>query len=53
MPNAVTTNERIFAALEAGDLDLACRELEGTMARGQIPVLEWLANREGIEGGGR
>ena len=45
--SAVAAHERIFAALEAGDLDRACEELEGNMVRGQQPVLEWLAQRDG------
>jgi DNA-binding GntR family transcriptional regulator len=51
MASAVATHERIFAALEAGDLDLACRELEGNLVRGQLPVLAWLAEREQEKGG--
>lgn len=46
MTGAVATHRRILAALEAGDLDLAVRELEGNMARGQQPILKWLAERE-------
>lgn len=46
MSGAVATHERIVAALEAGDLDLAARELEGNMARGAAPVLGWLAERD-------
>ena len=42
---AVERHERIFAALEAGDLELACRELEENM-RGHQPVLDWLAERD-------
>jgi DNA-binding GntR family transcriptional regulator len=43
---AAACQDRIIAALEAGDLDEACRELEGNMSRGRIPVLAWLADRE-------
>lgn len=50
--SAVATHERILAALEAGDLEHACRELEGNMMRGQHPVLDWLAEREQVEGEG-
>jgi DNA-binding GntR family transcriptional regulator len=46
MPGAVATHKRIIAALAAGDLDRACRELEGNLMRGQAPVLEWLAARD-------
>lgn len=46
MASAVAAHERIFAAMEAGDLDLACRELEGNMSRGEEPILEWLAARD-------
>lgn len=46
MSGAVAAHARIVAALEAGDLDAACRELEGNLARGQTPVLEWLAGRK-------
>lgn len=46
MAGAVAAHERIFAALERGDLELACLELEGNMSRGQQPILEWLAKRE-------
>jgi DNA-binding GntR family transcriptional regulator len=46
MAAAVTAHERIFAALEQGDLDLACEELVGNMSRGAQPILEWLAKRE-------
>jgi DNA-binding GntR family transcriptional regulator len=52
MPNAVAAHERIFAALEAGDLDRAAHELEGNLSRGQEPILQWLAQRDGAEGGG-
>lgn len=51
MPNAVAAHLRIFAALDAGDLEAACRELEAQLMRGQLPVLDWLATREGAEGG--
>ena len=51
MADAVAAHERIFAALERGDLELACQELEGNMSRGQQPILDWLAKREGLEGG--
>lgn len=50
MASAVARHERIFAALEAGDLDLACRELEENM-HGERPVLEWLAERTASDGG--
>jgi DNA-binding GntR family transcriptional regulator len=52
MASAVARHERIFAALEAGDLELACRELEENM-HGERPVLAWLAERERSEGGER
>ena len=52
MQGAVAAHERILAALEAGDLDLAANELESNMARGQEPILEWLAKRDRDEGGG-
>jgi DNA-binding GntR family transcriptional regulator len=45
MSGAVASHERILDALEAGDLDLACLELEGNMMRGKQPVLDWLAAR--------
>jgi DNA-binding GntR family transcriptional regulator len=50
MPGAVATHQRIIAALADGDLELACRELEGNLMRGQAPVLEWLAARDRKEG---
>lgn len=50
MPGAVATHERILAALDARDLDAACRELQGNLARGQEPVLAWLAGRKVPEG---
>ena len=52
MPGAVAAHERILAALEAGDLDLAAHELEGNLSRGQEPILEWLAQRDDAEGDG-
>jgi DNA-binding GntR family transcriptional regulator len=45
MSGAVAAHDRILDALEAGDLDLACLELEGNMMRGKQPVLDWLAAR--------
>lgn len=45
MSGAVAAHERILDALEAGELDLACLELEGNMMRGKQPVLDWLAAR--------
>jgi DNA-binding GntR family transcriptional regulator len=51
MAGAVAAHERIFAALERGDLELACQELEGNMSRGQQPILEWLSRRELSERG--
>jgi DNA-binding GntR family transcriptional regulator len=42
---AAACHERIIAALETGDLEEACRELEGNMSRGKIPILKWLAER--------
>ena len=50
MPAAVAAHDRIIAALAAGDLDRACRELEGNLVRGQAPVLEWLSERDRREG---
>ena len=50
MSGAVATHERIFAALESGDLETACSELEGNMARGEVPILAWLAERGSDEG---
>ncbi len=50
MPGAVAAHDRIIAALAARDLDLACRELEGNLMRGQAPVLEWLGARDREEG---
>ena len=52
MASAVARHERIFAALEAGDIDEAAKELEENM-HGEGPVLEWLAERESAEGGSR
>lgn len=52
MASAVARHERIFQALEAGDLDQAARELEENM-HGERPVLEWLAEREKGEGAER
>lgn len=49
MASAVARHERIFDALEAGDLELACKELEENM-HGEQPVLEWLGSREGAQG---
>jgi DNA-binding GntR family transcriptional regulator len=46
------SKERILAALERGDLARACRELEGSMMRGQEPVLKWLAERDQSKAGG-
>lgn len=46
MAGAVAAHGRILNALEAGDLDLACVELEGNMMRGKKPILDWLAARE-------
>jgi len=43
---AVAAHDRILDALEAGDIDRAASELEGNMARGQEPILQWLAKRE-------
>jgi DNA-binding GntR family transcriptional regulator len=43
---AVAAHDRILDALEAGDLETACRELEGNMKRGEQPVLDWLTERE-------
>jgi DNA-binding GntR family transcriptional regulator len=43
MPGGVAANERIFVALEHGDLEGACSELRASMLRGQKPVLEWLS----------
>lgn len=43
--SAAATNIRIIAALEDGNLPLACKELEGSMARAIVPVLEWLRRR--------
>jgi DNA-binding GntR family transcriptional regulator len=51
MTAAVAAHERICAALDAGDLELACRELEGNMQRGELPILEWLAARDATNGG--
>lgn len=51
MASAVARHERIFDALEAGDLELACRELEENM-HGEGPVLAWLAERDAENGGG-
>jgi DNA-binding GntR family transcriptional regulator len=45
MANAVAAHERIFAALEQCDMELACKELEGNMSRGEQPILEWLSKR--------
>jgi DNA-binding GntR family transcriptional regulator len=52
MPGGASSSDRILAALKRGDLDEACRELEGSMMRGQIPVLEWLAARDKTKKGG-
>ena len=49
MAGALAAHERIFAALERGDLELACKELEGNMSRGEQPVLEWLSKRDQLE----
>ena len=46
MAGAVAAHGRMLDALEAGDLDLACVELEGNMMRGKQPILDWLAARE-------
>jgi len=50
MANAVEVHERIFSALEQGDLERACHELEANMSEGQQPILEWLATRDKLEG---
>ncbi len=52
MADAVAAHERIFAALEAGNLELACKELEGNMQRGEQPILQWLEQRDTAGGGG-
>jgi DNA-binding GntR family transcriptional regulator len=52
MAGAVAAHERIIAALEAADLDLACMELEGNLNRGEEPILEWLASRDQAQGEG-
>jgi DNA-binding GntR family transcriptional regulator len=41
----VECHDSIIAALEAGDLELACARLEANMRHGQGPILEWLAER--------
>jgi DNA-binding GntR family transcriptional regulator len=46
MPGGVSSSSRLLTALKRGELDEACRELEGSMMRGQIPVLNWLAERD-------
>lgn len=51
MTGAVAAHNRILAALEAGDLDLAACELEGNMARGAAPILAWLGERDRDQGG--
>ena len=51
MPGAVAAHERILAALEAGDMEIAVRELEGNLSHGQEPILDWLAERDGSERG--
>ena len=50
MAGAVAAHDRILAALEAGDLALAVRELEGNLTRGQQPILEWLTARRQAKG---
>jgi DNA-binding GntR family transcriptional regulator len=50
MAGAVAAHERIFKALEQGDLECACRELEGNMSRGEQPILNWLSERRRLEG---
>ncbi len=51
MSGAVAAHDRIIAALEAGDLDLACDELEANLTGGQEPILEWLAEGGTAKGG--
>lgn len=46
----VECHERVVAALEARDLDLACARLEENMRHGQVPIMEWLAKRREGEG---
>jgi DNA-binding GntR family transcriptional regulator len=46
----VECHEQVIAALEAGDLDLACARLEENMRHGKGPILEWLAARGQGEG---
>lgn len=48
---AVSAHERIIAALEAGKLEEACKELQTNMTGGEQPILDWLAERELGEGG--
>jgi DNA-binding GntR family transcriptional regulator len=50
---AVQAHERIIAALETGDLERACSELEANLKDGEQPILDWLAKREGAEGGSK
>lgn len=49
MPGGVASCDRLLDALERGKLDDACREVEGSMMRGQKPVLDWLAERDKLE----
>lgn len=50
MPGAVAAKDRMIALLQRGDLDGACKEVEGSMTRGQDPVLRWLAERQAQSG---
>jgi DNA-binding GntR family transcriptional regulator len=46
LARATGDHDAIIAALEAGDMDAACRALERNMISGKQPILDWLAERE-------
>ncbi len=43
---AVESHGRIIAALEMGELERGCAELERNMTSGKAPILAWLARRQ-------
>ena len=47
LERATGDHDAIIAALEAGDLDGACRALERNMRSGKQPILDWLKERKG------
>jgi DNA-binding GntR family transcriptional regulator len=48
--NAVDEHEEIIAALEKGDLDRACAALARNMSSGKGAIVQWLREREQLDG---